>query len=78
MRWLLIIFVVIFSVPSIALAYPRDQFKDCLESALQNPAIDGVSQDSVENYCDCALKLIVDEGRNRRSSGYECALKSFG
>ena len=78
MRFFILFCVCILAFSSIAIAYPQDQLKDCISTSLKNPAIDGVSQDSVEKYCDCALKLIVDEGGKLRDSGYECALKSFG
>ncbi len=58
-------------------AYPEEQLKECIASAMQNPNITGVSEESVKNYCDCALDLIVDQGKERRESGYECALNSF-
>ncbi len=36
-----------------------------------------MTDESIENYCDCALKLIVDENKDIRSTGYECAVKNF-
>ena len=61
-----------------ALAYPQDQLKDCISSAQKNPNLEEVSLNSIENYCDCALNLIVNEKKDVRESGYECAVKSFG
>ena len=43
----------------------------------QNPNIKDSPAGSVEKYCDCALKLIVDEGKDRRESGYQCAKETF-
>tara|TARA_B100000965_G_scaffold399441_1_gene419414 strand:+ start:3880 stop:4095 length:216 start_codon:yes stop_codon:yes gene_type:complete len=60
-----------------AFAYPENQMKDCVSSALSNPATKSISQSSISNYCDCALKAIIDEKKDIRESGYECALKNF-
>ncbi len=59
------------------MAYPQEQLKDCISSASMNTSIEGTSIESIEKYCDCALKLIVDEGQDIRNSGYECATKYF-
>tara|TARA_Y100001968_G_scaffold172623_1_gene158007 strand:+ start:367 stop:573 length:207 start_codon:yes stop_codon:yes gene_type:complete len=58
-------------------SYPESQKEDCISSALNNPATTSVSRISIENYCDCALKAIIDENKDIRESGYECALKNF-
>ena len=36
-----------------------------------------LSKASITNYCDCALKAIIDENKDIRESGYECAQKNF-
>tara|TARA_Y100001968_G_C19241270_1_gene659542 strand:- start:489 stop:698 length:210 start_codon:yes stop_codon:yes gene_type:complete len=59
-------------------AYEPDQLADCLSSALANPALEGVSESSIQNYCECALDLIVDQKQDVRESGYKCAVTSFG
>ena len=59
-------------------AYEQEQLADCISSARENIAIKDVSESSIENYCDCALDLIVDKSKDIRDSGYECAIKSFG
>ena len=69
--------VVILLAPS-AMAYEQTQLNDCILSAKDNSAIKGASERSIESYCDCALNLIVDQGKDVRESGYECAIKSFG
>ena len=46
-------------------------------SALSNPATKSISKASITKYCDCALKAIIDENRDIRESGYECAKKYF-
>ena len=58
-------------------AYEQDMLLDCISSARENTSIEGVSDSSIENYCDCALELIVDERKDVRDSGYECAVKNF-
>ena len=50
---------------------------DCISSALSNPATKVIPEISITNYCDCALKAIIDEKKNIRESGYECAQKNF-
>ena len=66
-----------FSIAESAYSYPESQMEDCLNSALSNPATKSISQSSLKNYCDCALKAIIDEKKNIRESGYECAEKNF-
>ena len=70
--------LVIFSFSPVVIAYPQEQLNDCISSAQKNPSIEGASKSSIENYCNCALQLIVDEGKELRESGYQCALKNFG
>ena len=41
-------------------AYELDILVDCISSARENTAIEGASEASIANYCDCALDLIVD------------------
>ena len=50
---------------------------DCVTSAMSNPATKSISKASITNYCDCALKAIIDENKDIRESGYECAQKNF-
>ena len=50
---------------------------DCVSSALSNPATQSISENAITNYCDCALKAIIDENKDIRESGYECAQKNF-
>ena len=77
MKELLIIFIFIFSFTGIAYAYPESQMDDCVSSALGNPATKSISKIAITNYCDCALKAIIDENKDIRESGYECAQKHF-
>ena len=65
------------SFASTAYSYPESQMDDCVSSALNNPATKSISKASITNYCDCALKAIIDENKDIRASGYECAQKNF-
>ncbi len=77
MRSILIIsfFILNYSIP--AYSYPESQMDDCVLSALSNPATKSISKNAITNYCDCALKAIIDENKDIRNSGYECAQKNF-
>tara|TARA_B100000965_G_scaffold285732_1_gene243655 strand:- start:283 stop:489 length:207 start_codon:yes stop_codon:yes gene_type:complete len=66
-----------FSFASTAYSYPETQMDDCITSALRNPATKSISKVLITNYCDCALKAIIDENKDIKQSGYECALKNF-
>ncbi|AIQ97200.1 hypothetical protein EW15_1108 [Prochlorococcus sp. MIT 0801] len=50
---------------------------DCVSSALSNPATKSISENAITNYCDCALKAIIDDNKDIRESGYECAQQNF-
>ena len=77
MKVILIISILIFSYANTAYSYPQSQMIDCVSSALENPATKSISKIAIPNYCDCALKAIIDENKNIRESGYECAQKNF-
>ena len=77
MKFLLIASFLIFSFVKTAYSYPQNQMDDCISSALKNPATKTISESSITNYCDCALKLIIDENKDIRESGYTCAIKYF-
>ena len=59
------------------MAYPQEQLNQCILSTKQSPIILGVPQHSIESYCDCALKLIVDEQQEMRKSANQCASQYF-
>ena len=65
------------SFTSTGYSYPVSQMDDCISSALSNPATKSISKLAISNYCDCALKAIIDENKDIRESGYECAQKHF-
>ena len=77
MKVILIISIIIFSCAGNAYSYPKSQMNDCVSSALSNPATKSISESAIKNYCDCALKAIIDENKDIRESGYECAQKNF-
>ena len=77
MMKILIISILMISFASKAYSYPESQMEDCVSSALSNPATKSISKASITNYCDCALKAIIDENKDIRESGYECAQKNF-
>ena len=71
----LLISLFILAMP--AYAYPEKQMEDCIVSAKENPAVINIPEESIRNYCDCALTAIIDEEKDIRESGYECAIKNF-
>jgi len=73
MKKLSLIFVLMLSFAGIAHSYPESQMDDCIRSALSNPATKTISEIAITNYCDCALTSIIDEKKDIRESGYECA-----
>ena len=77
MKKILIISIILISFTSTAYSYPESQMEDCISSAISNPATKSISKTSITNYCDCALTAIIDENKNIRESGYECAQKNF-
>ena len=77
MKAILIISIIILTYSGTAYSYPENQMDDCISSALSNPATQSISKVAISNYCDCALKAIIDENKDIRESGYECAQKNF-
>ena len=77
MKAILIISFILFTYSGTAYSYPESQMDDCVSSALNNPATKSISKIAITNYCDCALKAIIDENKDIRESGYECAQKNF-
>ena len=77
MKAILLILIIFFSYSSEVYSYPESQMDDCVSSALSNPATKSISKVEIKNYCDCALKAIIDESKDIRESGYECAQKNF-
>ena len=77
MKASLIISIILFTCCGTVYSYPQSQMDDCITSALSNPATKSISKVAITNYCDCALKAIIDEKKDIRDSGYECAQKNF-
>tara|TARA_Y100001968_G_C19254061_1_gene665870 strand:- start:559 stop:795 length:237 start_codon:yes stop_codon:yes gene_type:complete len=77
MKNLLVIILIIFSFTGIAYAYPESKMNDCISSSLNNPATKSFPMTSIKNYCDCALKEIIDKNKDIRESGYQCALRNL-
>ena len=77
MKVILIISIFMVTIASTAYSYPESQMDDCVSSALNNPATKSISKAAISNYCHCALTAIIDENRDIRESGYECAQKNF-
>ena len=77
MKAILIISIIVLTYSGTAFSYPESQMEDCVSSALSNPATKSISTIAIRSYCDCALKSIIDENKDVRESGYECAQKNF-
>ena len=77
MKAILIISILIISFSSKTYSYPESQMNDCISSAISNPATKSISKNAITSYCDCALKAIIDENKDIRESGYECAQENF-
>ena len=77
MKKLVISALLLFILVMPAYSYPDTQMNDCIESAKENPSVTNISDESIIKYCDCALKAIIDENKDIRESGYECAIKNF-
>ena len=77
MKSFIIISIIIFSYSSTVYSYPQSQMDDCVSSALSNPATKSISKIAITSYCDCALKAIIDDNKDIRESGYECAQENF-
>ena len=77
MKAIVIISIIIFTFSGTAYSYPESQMDDCISSALSNPATKAISKLAITNYCDCALKAIIDENKDIRESGYTCAQINF-
>ena len=77
MKPILIISIIIFTHSGTVYSYPESKMDDCISSALSYPATKSLSKIAITNYCDCALKAIIDENKDIRDSGYECAQNHF-
>ena len=78
-KFLIVITTILLSDPS-AISYPQNQLNDCIRSAKSNKAVSesGVPESSIEGYCDCALRKILDKGKNQTRSAKKCAKDFLG
>ncbi len=77
MKFFTILMIFSFFLAPMSIAYPQDQLKECVITTKQNPAIQGISDDSIQTFCDCSLKLIIDEEAPPQKAGNECAQIAF-
>ena len=77
MKAILIISIILLTYSGTAYSYPESQMDECVSSALSNPATKSISKIEIKKYCDCALRAIIDEKKDIRESGYECATINF-
>ncbi len=78
MKALVIISIyLIFTFASTSYSYTESQLYECISNALSNPTTKSIFKEVITDYCDCALKAIIDENKSINESGYECAQKHF-
>ena len=77
MRCIVLFLLVIFASSGMVFAYPDEELTYCILSVKQNPILLGTPESSIENFCDCTLKKILDDDQDVRESGYECATAYF-
>ncbi len=78
MRYVFLTLLICLTFSLRAFAYPENQLDECILSARQSPIILGAPKKSLENFCDCSLKLILDKGNDEMISINKCASKYFG
>ena len=77
MRFLAFCILAIFAFASTAFAYPQEKLKECILNSKQSPVILGAPEHSIKNFCNCSLKLIIDEGKDDKTSVNTCLSKHF-
>ena len=77
MKIFLIILTLMMTFVGEAYPYSDSQLEDCVSSAIKNPATKSIEIGSITNYCNCALKAIIDEKKDIRESGFVCAQQNF-
>ena len=70
-------FVITFSLAPMTIAYPQDQFDECMLAAKANSVLVGVNDSYIEGFCDCALTAILDDQKNDVESVNQCAKKTL-
>ncbi len=69
--------LLIFSFPSLAISFPEEKVEECIVGVKRSPILVGVPQDEIENWCNCTLGLIIDEGKEDKAAGGFCGHKYF-
>ncbi len=57
--------------------YSDSQIEEFKSSVTNKPATKSIEIASINDYCNYALKAIIDENKIIRVSGYECAQQNF-
>lgn len=63
--------------PAKIMAYPQVEMNACISSAVNSVVAKNLSAtiNELKGYCDCALRKVIDEGKEIKSSLYSCELK---
>ena len=77
MRLFIILLALNLVIAPISIAYPQDALSECITSAKSNSVLTGVADSSIEDFCDCSLKSIIDKGLPTIKTAKECAQKAF-
>lgn len=75
----LAVFIASATLPLKSLAYPPVEYQACLKTATNSVVQKGIAAtlNQVAGYCDCALRKIIDEGKEIRSSIAICEAAHF-
>ncbi len=63
-------------VPS-AYAYPETELKECILGSRQSPIILGMPEQNLIDYCDCTLRLVIDENEEIYDAVNLCGKRHF-
>ncbi len=77
MKLFAVLLFVFFLFTAPVRAYPQDQLIECKLGAKTSPVVLGVPDESIEKWCDCVLRSIVDDGKEDLPSANECGRKYF-
>ncbi len=77
MKLLITLYLLLLALAPKVMAYNPEDLTACILSAQSNPEVAGAKESSIEGFCDCALKAIIDEGKDQNSSAKKCAQKNF-
>jgi hypothetical protein len=67
-------FSILLNAPSSSIAYPQIEFQSCVNNAITAVATKGVKATlpQIKNYCDCSLKMVIDESKDINQSLAYC------